>query len=101
MYAKLIVLTVLLVGLAGSLLMLRHQRVRVSSELVTRHAQAQRLHRELWQVQADAAALLTPRFVKQQIERAQLALEPATPDVGDGPLTDFARHPIDPTPPSP
>lgn len=91
MYAKLIVLTVLLVGLAAGLFSLRHQHAQVCGELIAQRRTAQRLQTDLWQAQALAANVLTPQYVRQQITRAQLALEPATPQLAGTNHVDFAR----------
>jgi len=95
MYAKLIVLTVLLVIMSVALLALRHQHTRRSHDLVQQHRLAHRLQTDLWQAQAHAATYLTPQFVRQQIKRAQLVLDPATPDLRSGSVTDFAHMPED------
>lgn len=92
MYAKLIVLTALLVGLASALISLRHQRNQVNSQLIIQRRTFQRIQTDLWQTQSQAAAVLTPQFVREQIDRAQLALEPATPQLPGTTHVDFAQH---------
>jgi hypothetical protein len=91
MHGKLIVLTLVMLAMLATLLALRHQRLQLSNQVVQQHMTAQRLARDLWQVQADAATLLTPQNVRDRIDRARLAMEPATPRLDTPAATDFAR----------
>ena len=94
MYAKLVTLTVVAVVLAAGLLALRQERLRLSHELAAAQSQARRVQQQLWQAQADAAAMTTPELLEAHIRATQLAFEPLVPQPArPGPATRLVRQP--------
>ncbi|NBB84095.1 MAG: hypothetical protein GVY28_11900 [Alphaproteobacteria bacterium] len=82
MYAKLVTLTVLALVLAAALLCLRHERLAVAHDLAELDARSRRTQQQIWQAQAAAAAVTTPRALHRRLGAARLALEPAVPRLG-------------------
>ncbi len=96
MYLKLVTLTGFAVVLAGTLLMLRHERLVLANDLANAKAQSRQLERHLWRAQAQAAALTTPDYLKRRLGATRLAFEPAVPEFDDRPTTRVVRGPDDP-----
>lgn len=79
MYAKLLVLTILLFAIGATLLVQRQQRLHLAHETMLLRREAERTRQVIWSHQAAAAERLTPAEVARLAESLQLALEPATP----------------------
>ncbi len=80
MFPKLVALTLLLIGLAAGLLLLRQHRLELAHLAARTHAQAIQTRQELWATQAEAAMLITPESIQERIARTEIAVEPAVPD---------------------
>jgi len=79
MFPKLVMLTVLMICLAATLLLLRQHRIELAHRAARVHSQSIQTRHELWSVQAQAAALMTPESLRQRLDDTRLALEPAVP----------------------
>ncbi|MDH3583230.1 MAG: hypothetical protein OER86_03355 [Phycisphaerae bacterium] len=79
MQRKLMVLTAMLLLVAGSLLAMRQQELQAARQSAVLHGEIRQHEQDLWNAQAGAARLLRPRQLQRQIDAAQLVLEPAAP----------------------
>jgi len=92
MFAKLMIITLLLACLAGGLLGLRQQRLQFAHDNAALHARIAALRADLWEAQVRAAESVQPDRLRQSLDRARLALEPDAAAPG-APETRFARLP--------
>lgn len=90
MFAKLVTLTLLFVCLAGSMLVLRQQRLQLANESVRLHGQVVDLREGIWDAQTRAAGQLRPQQIESRIAEAQIAVQLAPPPTL-GPATRFAQ----------
>ena len=79
MYAKLLVLIACATLVAAALLHVRQQRFDAMHEMATLHRQMNDHRQALWRWQARIAKATEPPALIQAIARAELALEPVTP----------------------
>jgi len=79
MYAKLLVATVCLFAIAGTLLVQRQQRLHLAHEIMALQRESERTRRVIWTHQVAAAEQLTPQRIGRMIDSVSLVLEPATP----------------------
>jgi len=96
MYAKLLVVTVCLFVVAGTLLVQRQKRLHLAHEIMALRQEAERTRRVIWTHEAAAAEQLTPRRIGRMIDSVQLVLEPATPLWGQPGGTEWRYAAIDP-----
>ncbi|MEX2672585.1 MAG: hypothetical protein WD294_10790 [Phycisphaeraceae bacterium] len=80
MFGKLIALSLMLVVLGASLLVLRQHRLELAHEAATLHRQIHDKRQDIWNVQAEASAELTPTALARRIGATRLALEPHIPE---------------------
>lgn len=90
MFAKLVTLTLLFVCLAGSMLVLRQQRLQLANESARLHGEVVELREDIWDAQTRAAGELRPRQIETRLQEAQGAVEP-TPPPTLGPATRFVQ----------
>ena len=76
---KLAALTLLVVGLAGTLLVIRQQRIDVAHETAALRGEIEQLRHDVWRAEAEASYRLQPDGIRQRIESIDLVLEPAVP----------------------
>jgi len=76
MRAKLITLTLVLSAVGAASLMMRHERLRLTSEATNEFRVCQAAARQLWRAEARAARLLRTEALQRRIDRARLALVP-------------------------
>lgn len=79
MFAKLVILTIALVGLAASMLVMRQQRIELAHRAARLHHQIIESRQEIWYEQARAAEMLTPVEIKRRLDAAQLTVEHIPP----------------------
>lgn len=79
MFPKLVMLTVLTICLAGALLLMRQHRIELAHRAARVHGQSINTRHDLWDVQAQAAGLMTPQSLQDRIAETRLAFEPAVP----------------------
>ncbi|QNN25281.1 hypothetical protein HED60_24365 [Planctomycetales bacterium ZRK34] len=90
MFAKLVTLTLLFVCLAGSMLVLRQQRLQLANESARLHGQVVDLREGIWDAQTRAAGRMKPQQIESRIQEAQVAVE-TTPPPALEPSTRFAH----------
>lgn len=90
MYAKLLVLTVSLVAVAATLLLWRQQRLELTHAVMDANRQVRQIKQAIWQQEADAARLLAPHRLIDDLQRTQIAVEPTKPLRGSAPQSRFA-----------
>lgn len=85
MYAKLLVITLALAAIGGTLLIWRQQRLELSYQIMDVHREIRQLKQAIWRHETDAAQLLTPDRLQEGIDRVQIALENDAPLDGSQP----------------
>lgn len=100
MFPKLVTLTLLFIGLAAGMLVLRQDRLRMANETVTLHHQVVDLREKIWNAQSHAAGELRPTTLQHRLTDAQVAVEP-TPPPTLGPATRYAGADSDLNPNNP
>lgn len=79
MFGKMVGLTLMLLVLAGSLLMLRQQRLVIAHDNAELFWKILSTRESLWDVQARGAVMLQPQRLAMRIQTAQVAVEPVEP----------------------
>ncbi|MHC4994862.1 MAG: hypothetical protein ACYTGQ_07400 [Planctomycetota bacterium] len=87
MFAKLVILTIALIGLAASMLVMRQHRIELAHRAARLHHQIIQTRQEVWHEQARAAEMLSPEQIKQRLDRADLMVQHITPQ---GPVAQTA-----------
>ncbi len=68
MFAKLLALLMIGVVTAGSLLVVRQQRIREAGKLMILYEQTRSIDEDVWRVRAEIAARTTPEQIAHQLE---------------------------------
>lgn len=97
MVGRLIILSVLFVGLAACLLALRQERIETAHQIANMHTRILQTRQDLWTVQSDAAKLVRTPDIERRILAAGLSLETASPAPPTPPPTISRRGPVRPT----
>ncbi len=96
MVGRLIILSVLFVGLAACLLSLRQQRIETAHQIANMHTRILQTRQELWAVQSDAAKLVRTPDIERRILASGLSLETAAPVPPTPPTPLTQRNPVRP-----
>jgi hypothetical protein len=87
MFAKLVILTIALIGLAASMLVMRQHRIELAHRSARLHHQIIQTRQEVWREQAVASEMLSPLKIKERLDQAELVVQHITPQ---GPVAQTA-----------
>lgn len=80
MLTKLLAVVVCATMVMAVLLGLRQERLRMMHEMARLHSKINASRQEVWDLQVKIAERMEPEFLRAAIARADLQLEPITPD---------------------
>jgi len=96
MFAKLLVTTLVLVAVAATLLFLRQQRLELTHAVMDANRRVRQIKQAIWQQETDAAHLLAPHRLIDDLQRTRIAVEPTKPLRGSIPETRVVEADDDP-----
>jgi len=91
MYAKLLVTTIALVAVAATLLLWRQQRLELTHAMIDANRRVRQIQQAIWQQETDAARLLAPHRLIDDLQATRIAVEPTKPLRGSAPQSRFAE----------